>query len=126
MKSTIKKVNDLETNNHDSLKYWLGEDMRVLDITKEFLKKVKNDMKRSYILTKAQTENPRVLGARPRETGNSARTYPSLPPDLEETSGTRPNRMVTWVQDTKPTIDKNTNGGANATTKSGEQPPDYS
>ena len=40
LKSTIKKVNDLETNNHDSLKYWLGEDMRVLDITKEFLKKV--------------------------------------------------------------------------------------
>ena len=70
-----------------------------------------------------------MLGARPRETGNSAKAYPSLPTDLEETIG-RPKRTVTWVQDTKSTIDKKANEGANAITNSnndaGEQPPDYS
>ena len=94
LKSTIKKVNDLETNSHESLKYWIGEDARVLDSTKEFFKKVKNDMKRSYTLTKTQAENPRGLGARPRETGNSAKAYPSLPTDLEETVGTRSS--ISW------------------------------
>ena len=126
MKSTAKKIGELERNNYEFLKYWLEVDARVLKVATDLMKHMKNEMKRSYTLTKAQTENPKVLGARPRETENPARAYPSLPPDLEETSGTRPNRTVTWVQDTKPTIDKNTNGGANATTKSGEQPPDYS
>ena len=59
LKSTIKKVIDLETNSHDSLQYWLGEDMRVLDITKEFLKKVKNDMKRSYESRKLKQRAPK-------------------------------------------------------------------
>ena len=72
------------------MKYWIGEDARILDSTKEFFKKVKNDMKRSYTLTKAQAENPRVLGARPRETGNSAKAYPLLPTDLEEILGQDP------------------------------------
>ena len=65
-------------------------------------------MKKSYTLSKDQAENPRVLGARPRETGNSAKAYPSLPNDLEETIETRLNRTVT--------IDKKANEGANAVT----------
>ena len=73
LKSTIKKIKDLETKSHESLKYWIGEDMKTLSNTIEFFKKVKNDMKRAYALTRAQAENPRVLGARPRETANTAK-----------------------------------------------------
>ena len=105
LKSTIKKINDLETNSHESLEYWIGEDVKTLNNTKEFFKKVKNDMKRSYTLTRAQAENSRVLGARPRETVNTAKAYPSLPADVEETIETRPNRTVSWVQGTKPPVD---------------------
>ena len=101
--------------------------MKTLNNTIEFFKKVKNDMKRSYTLTKAQAENPRVLGARPRETVNTAKAYPSLPADVEETIETRPNRTVTWVQGTKPSIDIKANEGASAAADlhndASEQPP---
>ena len=54
LKSTIKKANELELNSHEFLKCWIGEDARILHIAIEFFKKVKNDMKRSYTLTKTQ------------------------------------------------------------------------
>ena len=41
LKSTIKKINDLEMNGHEFLKYWIGEDARIFDSTKEFFKKSK-------------------------------------------------------------------------------------
>ena len=111
LKSTIKKINDIETKSHESLKYWIGEDMKTLSNTIEFFKKVKNDMKRAYALTRAQAENPRVLGARPRETANTAKAYPSLPTDVEETVETIPSRTVSWVQGTKPPADIKGNKG---------------
>ena len=114
LKSTIKKVNELELNSHEFLKYWIEENARILHIATEFFKKVKNDMKRSYTLTKTQAANPRGLGVRPRETGKSAKAYPSLPATLEETVESGPNRTVTWLQDTKPTTDKKVNEGARA------------
>ena len=89
-------MNDLELNSHEFLEYWIGEDARIFDNATEFFKQVKNGMKRSYTLTKTQAKNPRGLGVRPRETGKSARAYPSLPTTLEETVGTGSNMTVTW------------------------------
>ena len=70
-------------------------------------------MRRQYI-TFTTTFTPRGLEVRPRETGKSAKAYPSLPTTLEETVGTGSNRTVTWLQDTKPTTDKKANEGARA------------
>ena len=95
-------MNELELNSHEFLKYWIEEDARIFDSATEFFKKVKNDMKRSYTLTKTQADNPRGLGVRPRETGKAARAYPSLPDTPEETVRTGSNRTVTWLHDTKP------------------------
>ena len=38
LKSTIKKIGEIELNGHEFMKYWLGEDARVLQNTKEFIK----------------------------------------------------------------------------------------
>ena len=38
LKSTIKKIGEIELNGHEFMKYWLGEDARVLQNTKEFFK----------------------------------------------------------------------------------------
>ena len=42
LKSTIKKVNEIELNSYEFLKCWIGEDERILHIAIEFFKKVKN------------------------------------------------------------------------------------
>ena len=46
------------------MKYWLGEDARVLQTTKDFVRQAKKEMKRSYTLTKTQAANPRGLGVK--------------------------------------------------------------
>ena len=38
LKSTAKKIGELEQNNSEFLKYWLGEDARVLEMAKDFIK----------------------------------------------------------------------------------------
>ena len=85
LKSTIKKIGEIELNGHEFMKYWLGEDARVLQNTKEFFKQAKKELKRSYTLTKTQAANPRGLGVRSKKPGFSAKAYPSLPATLEET-----------------------------------------
>ena len=44
LKSTVKKVGEIELNGHEFMKYWLGEDARVLQNTKEFIKQAKKEM----------------------------------------------------------------------------------
>ena len=111
------------------MKYWLGEDARVLQNTKEFFKQAKKELKRSYTLTKTQAANPRGLGVRSKKSGYSAKAYPSLPATLEETVEPGSNRTETWVQNTKQTTNKEINEGVK-TEKSPKddttgQPPDY-
>ena len=95
--------------------------MKTLNNTIEFFKKVKNDMKRAYALTKAKAESPRVLGARPRETAITAKAYPSLPTDIEETMETRSNRTVSWMIGTKPPADIKGNIGTSAAADSNNE-----
>ena len=101
LKSTAKKIGEIELNNHVFLRYWLGEDARVLKMAKEFVKQVKNQMKLFYTLTKTQAANPKGLGVKPKKPGYSANTYPTLPTTLEETVASVPGRTETWVQETK-------------------------
>ena len=90
MKSTAKKIGELERNNYEFLKYWLEVDARVLKVATDLMKHMKNEMKRSYTLTKTQAANPRGLGAKARNKRESSNAYPTLPITLEETvvSGT--------------------------------------
>ena len=69
LKSTVKKIDEIELNGHELMKYWLGEDARVLQTTKEFIRQAKKEMKRSYTLTRTQAANPRGLGVRPKKPG---------------------------------------------------------
>ena len=86
----------------------------VLKMAEDLMKHMKNEMKRSYTLTKTQAANPKGLGAKPRKTGYSASVYPTLPTTLEETVASVPNRTETWVQETKQTPDKALNVGIKA------------
>ena len=36
LKATIKKVSDIELDDYEYLRYWLGEDVKVFSNTKEF------------------------------------------------------------------------------------------
>ena len=56
------------------------------------MKHMKNEIKRSYTLTKTQAANPKGLGARPRKPGHSSNAYPTLPTTLEETVASEPGR----------------------------------
>ena len=101
----------------------------VLKMAEDLMKHMKNEMKRSYTLTKTQAANPKGLGAKPRKTGYSASVYPTLPTTLEETVASVPNRTETWVQETKQTPDKALNVGIKAEKNPKDdatgQPPDY-
>ena len=48
LKSTAKKIVELEQNNYEFLKYWLEVDARVLKVATDLMKHMKNEMKRSY------------------------------------------------------------------------------
>ena len=48
LKSTIKKIGEIELNGHEFMKYWLGVDARALQTTKEFIRQVKKEMKGRY------------------------------------------------------------------------------
>ena len=54
LKPTIKKIGDIELNDYEYLKYWLGEDEKAFSNTKEFFHQPKKELKRSFILTKTQ------------------------------------------------------------------------
>ena len=112
------------------MKRWIGEDARILHISIEFFKKMKNEMKRSYTLTKTQAANHRGLGVRFKNPEQSAKVYPSIPATLEETVEPGSNRTVTWVQDTKPTANKRVNERVKTENGSNNdalgQPPDCS
>ena len=98
-------------------------------MAKEFIKQVKNEMKRSYTLTKTQAANPKGLGVKPKKPGYSASAYPTLPTTLEETVASVPDRTETWVQKTRQTANKELNGGIKAEKSPKDdatgQPPDY-
>ena len=129
LKSTDKKIGEIELNNHEFLRYWLGEDARVLQMAKEFIKQVKNEMKRSYTLTKTKAANPKGLGVKPKKPGYSASAYPALPATLEETAESGPSRTETWVQKAKHNLEKKPNVGGKTekvtTNDMTGQPPDY-
>ena len=42
LKSTAKKISELERNNSEFLKYWLGVDARVLKMAGDLMKHIKN------------------------------------------------------------------------------------
>ena len=129
LKSTVKKIGEIELNGHEFMKYWLGEDARVLQNTKEFFKQAKKELKRSYTLTKTQAANPRGPGVRSKKPGYSAKAYPSLPATLKETVEPGSNRTETWVQNTKQTTNKEINDGVKTKKSPNDdttgQPPDY-
>ena len=78
------------------------------------MKQMKNEMKRSYTLTKTQTANPKGLGARPKNPGHSSNAYPTLPTTLEETVASGPGRTEKWVQENKHVPERTHNEGGMA------------
>ena len=53
LKSTAKKIGDLDPDSSEFLDLWLGIDEHPFQMAKDLLKQVKNTMKRSYALTKS-------------------------------------------------------------------------
>ena len=84
LKPTVKKISDLEQNDCEYLKHWLGEDERALSNTKNFFHQARKELKRSLVLTKTQASNPRGLGTKTKKNKCSTRAYPTLPATLEE------------------------------------------
>ena len=84
LKPTVKKISEIELNDCEYLKHWLGEDEKAFSNTKEFFHQAKKELKRSFILTKTQAANPRWLGVKPRKTKYLAKAYPTLPAMLED------------------------------------------
>ena len=99
LKSTVKKIGELERNNYEFLKHWLETDARVLKVATDFMKHMKNEMKKSYTLTKTQAANSRGLEAKARKPN----AYPTLPATLEETVVSEPDKTEKWVKANKQT-----------------------
>ena len=104
-------ISDLEQNDCEYLKHWLGEDEKAFSSAKDFFHQAKKELKRSFVLTKTQAANPRWLGVKPRKTKYSAKAYPTLPATLEESVESGPSRTETWVNNAKQNTGKELKDG---------------
>ena len=101
LKSTAKKIGDLDPDSSDFLEHWLGKDAYPFQMAIDLLKQMKNTMKRSYALAKTQLANPKRLGARPRKPGYQSNAYPTVPTTLEEAVTPTPGGADKWMQENK-------------------------
>ena len=111
LKSTVKKISDLEQNDCEYLEHWLREDERALSNTKNFFHQARKELKRSLVLTKTQAANPRGLGAKTKRNKSSTRAYPTPPATVEESVESRTSRTENWVNKAEQSASRNVNEG---------------
>ena len=87
----------MSKDNFKLVRRWLEKDENTLVLTRDFLHKIRNEMKRTFKLTLYKIKNPGSLGANPKKDLLSKKVYPTLPEMKEETGGTTTDRIESWA-----------------------------
>ena len=97
LKRSLEKSSELSRDNFRQVQKWLEKDEDTRVITRDFLNKTRNEMKRTLKLTLNRIKNPGNLGGYPKRDLSSKRAYPSLPTMKEEVGGQGTDRTEKWV-----------------------------
>ena len=97
LKRALEKSSELSRDNYKQVKKWLEKDEDTLILTRDFLSKTRNEMKRTLKLTLSKIKNPGSLGANPKRDLSSRRAYPTLPTTKEEAEESGTDRAEKWV-----------------------------
>ena len=123
LKRALEKSSELSKDNYKQLKKWLEKDENTLILTRDFLSKARNEMKRTLKLTLEKIGNPGSLGANPKRERSSTRAYPTLPTTKEEAEVAGTDRAEKWVSSNN--INKSATQGRSNEEDANSKPPDY-
>ena len=97
LKQAIDKTKALAEDDFKQVRHWLERDEDTFIITTDFLRKIKNEAKRSLKLTISKINNPGSLGANPKKKLPSKNAYPILQITKDETDNSKDKRTKEWV-----------------------------